>query len=75
MNSRQCAFLLLTKCANHMLSYVIRLSPPYVMADATAIHDRAMEHTLVDVPGSAILSEDIRGYVQLKVSNDGIGMT
>ena len=69
------SYCLLAKCANHMLSYVIRLSQAYVMADATAIHDRAMEHTLVDVPGSANLSEDIRGYVELKVSNNGIGMT
>ena len=75
MHSRQCAFLPLSKCANHRLSNIIRLSPPEVTADTSAIHDRAMEHTLVDLLGSASLSEDIRGQAQLKISNGGIGTT
>ena len=75
LQSSQCAFLLLSRCANLRMAHITRLSPPAVTAEAASIHDCLIQRTLSSLLLSDHLPEFSCKQARLRVASGGLGLS
>ena len=75
LKSTQCAFLLLSQCANTKIHHILCLSPPDETAPAASLHDERIASTLAQILGLDHLPEQSRRQAVLQLSSGGLGLS